>query len=143
MKNLLLLLTLPLFFACSSLSGLARLDSMELDEYTRYTAQLASQVGLVAGAAVTEGDLDAETAKKIASALRGLAAGTTGGVGGALADSIELDSYGVVLLTLAIVELDLTLERRGAYGENGVLNERARGVLAAVADAIEGAAAST
>jgi hypothetical protein len=113
---------------------------MELDEYTRYTAQLASQVGLVAGAAVSEGDLDAETAKKIADALRGLASGTTGGVGGALADSIELDSYGIVVLTLAITELDMMLERRGAYGEEGVLDERARGVLAAVADAIENAA---
>ncbi len=142
MKTL-LLLTLFLLSACSSLGGLARLDKMELDEYTRYTARLASQVGLVAAAAVAEDDLDAETAKKIASALRGLASGTTGGVGGALADSIELDSYGVVLLTLAIIELDSTLERRGAYDEDGALNERARGVLAAVADAIEGAAAST
>lgn len=139
MKTL-LLITLPLLAACPSLGGLARLDDMEPDEYTRYTAQLASQVGLVAGAAVAEGDLDAETARKIADALRGLASGTTSGMGGALAENIELDSYGVVLLTFAIIELDATLERRGAYGEGGVLDERARGVLAAVADAIEGAA---
>lgn len=139
MKTL-LILTLPLLAACTSLGGLTRIDNMDPDEYTRYTSQIASHVGLVAGAAVAKGDLSVESAKKIANALRGVAVGTTSGIGGALADSIELDSYGVVLLTFAIIELDATLERRGAYGEGGVLDERARGVLAAVADAIEDAA---
>ncbi len=134
------LLVVPLLCACPSLRNLTRLDEMEAAEYDRYVIRLSAQVGAVAGVAVAEGDLDAATAQQIAGALRALASGTAAGIGGALSDTLDLDAYGVLVLSIAIVELDAALEERGAYDDEGFLDERARGVLMAVADAIESAA---
>ena len=43
---------------------------------------------------------------------------------------LHLDAWGALALTLAVVELDASLERLGAYGESW---ERGRAVLHAVA----------
>lgn len=136
MKNLILLIPL-LVAGCPTLSNLTRLDEMDEPAYERYVGRLSTDVGAIAATAVAEGDLDAESTASIASALRVVAGEGAAAAGGSLGAALGLDGYGALALTLAINRLEEAFEARGAYGEGGVLSERARGVLSALADAIE------
>lgn len=126
-----------LLSACSALRGATKLDEMDGDEFIRYTARAVAEVQAIATVAVSQGDLDDQELETVQAVLRGVASGSVVLAGTTLTDALNLDGYGALALTLAVTELDARFEERGAYGDGGVLSERARQVLLAVATGLE------
>ncbi len=123
--------------SCASFRGLTTLNDMKDDEFIRYTARAVADVQAIATVAVSQGDLDDQELMTVQAVLRGIAAGSIALAGASLTDALRLDGYGALALTLAVTELDARFEERGAYGEGGILSERARQVLLAVATGLE------
>lgn len=141
MRRLLLMaavFAVALLASCpSSMRGFVRMDEMSDAEFASYSSRTELQVSAVARTAIAEGELSPEAALKVADALDGFAKGTTAPAAGMLAEELDLEGWGALALTLAVVELDAGLEELGAYGPGW---ERAQGVLRAVAEGIREAA---
>lgn len=123
--------------SCSSFRGLTKLDEMGDNDFIRYTARAVADVQAIATVAVSQGDLDDQELMTVQAVLRGIAAGSIALAGASLTEALKLDGYGALALTLAVTELDARFDERGAYGEGGILSERARQVLLAVATGLE------
>lgn len=119
--------------SCWTVREAQRLEQMSDDEVDAFAQRVSIQVGVVAQALVAEGDLDPSDLATIAAALEGLAAGTTAPTAGGLAGAIGVEGYGAAALTLAVIELDAELSRRGALEPGGAMSPRACLVLSAVA----------
>lgn len=129
-KNI--MMSLPLMLVgCGSLG---QLNEMEDGEFERYTTRATNLVVLVVGAAVEEGDLKSADVAKIAKVLKLVAEG--GGITsvGSLLDSDDLVGYKGLGIAVALQGLDVFLEKRGAYTDDGILGERGTLVILALAD---------
>lgn len=124
--------------ACSTVRDAPRIVEMPDAELDRYCARVSAQVAAVAGAALAEGDLSPDVLRGIATALRGAADGTSAPAVGSLAGWLDVDGYGAAALTLAIMEIDAEMERRGAF-EAPAWPALAK-VMRAIAAGLEGAA---
>ena len=133
MRWILLLVCGAFAAGCSSVQSFRALDSMSETEYASYLGRVEAQAAIIINAAVEQGDLSSEMAQSLSDALSGIAAGTTAGVGQALLSALDASGYSAAALAIAVIELDARLEQRGAYGEDGLLGERGRGVLQAIA----------
>lgn len=125
-------MSLPLMLVgCGSLG---QLNEMEDGEFERYTTRATNLVVLVVGAAVEEGDLKSADVAKIAKVLKLVAEG--GGITsvGSLLDSDDLVGYKGLGIAVALQGLDVFLEKRGAYTDDGILGERGTLVILALAD---------
>ena len=122
-----------LMVGCSTVRGAANLDEMSQAQFDAYATRSAAQIGVIAKAALDEGDISPESLVVVAEALSGVASGTLTGIGGGLGEVIDMDGYGAAALTLAVLELDNELAERGALEQGGALSPRAREVAAAVA----------
>lgn len=126
-----LLLFAPLLAACTALGGLTRLDEMGATELALYGERMGRLVANVAQAGMAEGDLTAEATRDVAEALEAVAAGTL-----PMAE-IDLDGYGALILSVALMELEDRLADRGGLVD-GVLSPEARVIVAAVAARLRG-----
>lgn len=125
-------MSLPLLLvSCSSLS---QLNDMEDGEFLRYTTRATGIVVLVVAAAVEEGDLKSSDVTKIANALKLLAEGGAVASIGSLLDSAPLVGYKGLGISLALQGLDVFLEKRGAFKDDGLLGERGTLVLLTLAN---------
>jgi len=122
--------------ACSTVRDAQRIEEMTDGELALFSQRTAYQLATIASAAVAEGDLSREACLATAKAFESLANGSVAGVAGSLAGEVGTDGYGAAALALAVTELDATLQAAGAFEPGGVLSERARGVMQAIADAL-------
>jgi hypothetical protein len=109
---------------------------MEQAELDAFAARTAALVGAVADVALKEGDITPETLNALADALDALADGTISVALHALLEHLDLDGYGALALTVALTELDARLEDRGAYEDDGFLNDAGRLVIGAIANTL-------
>lgn len=126
-----------LLSSCTTLMGAQKIDAMDDAEFIHYTALAVSEVQAIVTVAVANEDLDSVEIDTVQAVLFGIADGSIAVLGSSLAQSLHLEGYGALALTLAVIQLDARFSKRGAYGEDGILSERAREVLRAVATGLE------
>jgi len=112
---------------CTTLSQVAQIEEMSDADFILWRNTLVAQVGVVAQAAVDEGEIEPADLEKIASVLT-VIGGSNAVEAGALAEWIDLSGYKAALLQLAILELDSKLAAGGGYID-GVLSARGKEVL--------------
>lgn len=140
LKALLVACAVALLSACPTVRNFQRLDSMTDSEYSRFVDRFAAQARVAVSAALEEQDITPEAVLLVADTLEGLAKGTTAGGVAAVVEAFDLEGYAEAALALSITEFDAELEDRGAYAEDGMLSERGRGVLEAIAETLRSAA---
>ncbi len=137
MKYLALVALVALSGCLSGGGGVAlRLDEMDDARFARFEARVAGITSLTVAAVLAEGDVTAETVARVADVLDHIADGSLAMVMGSLVDTLNLEGYGALALRLAALKLEDRLEVRGAYDHGGLLTERGRATLFAVAVAL-------
>lgn len=122
-----LLVLLAVQPGCTTLSQAPQIEEMSEPDFIAWRTTLVAQVGIVAEAAVAEGEIDPADLEKIASVLT-VIGGSNAVEAGELAEWIDLSGYKAALLNLAILELDSKLAAGGGYID-GILSERGKEVL--------------
>jgi hypothetical protein len=124
-------------FGCSTVRDAQRLDEMSAAQVDVFAQRTAYQVAVFAEAALVEEDISPEAVAAVADAFRGLAAGSSAGAAGGLAEILKVDGYGAAALGLVVLELDAELERRGALEPGGAFSPAARVVFTTIADELD------
>lgn len=100
---------------------------MSEQEYEAYKTSTTTLITNVAKTAINEGDLSEEGLQALISILDT----------GDFSQLASNDSYASLALSITLLEVNNQLLQRGAYSEDGILNERGWGIIEAIKDGLQ------